>query len=129
MKPDRPEDHPEQCRPVESPERNWRYPPSGYRHHRNLAGGDDDDEEVAEPDAKRARTFALTFNVLKNAGVNDVDARNYCNAILGDAPESTFVELYGRGAIVNEANGPRRNLGLKGLPAFDMRTMKPGGGN
>ena len=58
-----------------------------------------------------------------------MDAKNYCNAILGNASEATFVEMYGRGAIMNEANGPRRNLGLKGLSAFDMRTMKPGGGN
>ena len=30
---------------------------------------------------------------------------------------------------MDEANGPRRNLGVKGLSAFDLRTMKPGGGN
>ena len=30
---------------------------------------------------------------------------------------------------MNETNGPRRNLNLKGLSAFDMRTMKPNGEN
>ena len=37
--------------------------------------------------------------------------------------------MYGREGIINKADGPRQNLGVKGLSAFDLRTMKPGGGN
>ena len=37
------------------------------------------------------------------------------------------MELYGRGAIVREANGSRRDLNVKGLGALDIRTTKPDG--
>ena len=73
--------------------------------------------------------FAATINLLKSAGVTHDDAVNYCKAIVGKADAGTFVELYGRGSIMSHANGPRRNLGIKGLGAFDLRTVKPGGGN
>lgn len=137
LKPELPVGHRDQCIPVESSDRDWRYPPNDYRHHRRLAGGDDDDDdqengddaETAEPDAKRARAFELTFNARAEAGVDEADAKSYCNEILGGASDATLVELYGRGAIVNEANGPRRNLGVKGLSALDLRTTKLGGGN
>ena len=80
LKPELPVGHPDQCIPVESSDRDWRHPPSDYRHHRRLAGGDDDDDddaETAEPDAKRARAFELTFNALAEAGVNEADAKNF----------------------------------------------------
>ena len=70
---------------------NLRFPPNDHRHYRGL-DDEDDDGEVSEPDTKRARTFNLMLNSLKTAGVSDMDATNYCNAILGDASESTFVE-------------------------------------
>ena len=37
------------------------------------------------------------------------------------------MEIYGRGGIMNEANGHRRNLNVKGLGALDIRTLKPHG--
>ena len=115
---------------LSSADRNWHVPPSDYRHYRRLAGDEDDDDgEVHEPDTKRARVFAMTMKVLGSAGVGKDDASKYCNAIMGTADAGTFVELYGRGSIVNDANGPRRSLGIKGLGAFDLRTLKPGGGN
>ena len=88
-----------------------------------------DDEDVQEPEAKRARTCALLCNSLVDASVNELDAGKYAMAMMGSADEATFIELYGRGPIINEANGPRRNLGLRGLSAFYLRTMKPDGGN
>ena len=114
---------------VASDDRGWRYPPSDHQHYRGLQSNQDDDEEVPEHDTKRARVFAMTMNVLKSAGVSEGDAEKYCNAVMGSADAGTFVELYGRGSIMSDANGPRRSLGIKGLNAFDMRTLKPDGGN
>ena len=37
------------------------------------------------------------------------------------------MEIYGRGAIVEDANGPRRALNIGGLGALDIRTLKPNG--
>ena len=115
--------------PEPSDDRDWRYPPSDHQHYRGLQSNQDDDEEVPEPDTKRARVFSMTMNVLKSAGVSEGDAEKYCNAIMGSADAGTFVEVYGRGSIMSDANGPRRSLGIKGLNAFDMRTLKPDGGN
>ena len=39
----------------------------------------------------------------------------------------TFVEMYARGNIVEEANQRRRSLNIHGLNAFDLRTTKPSG--
>ena len=41
--------------------------------------------------------------------------------------DATFMELYGRGGIVCEADKSRRDLNVKGLAAFDIRTAKPNG--
>ena len=41
--------------------------------------------------------------------------------------EATFMELYGRGGITADANATRRSLNVKGLGAFDLRTLKPDG--
>ena len=129
LKPDLPERHPDQCTPADHPDRNWHFPPTDHRHHRGLMGEEDDDEDVTEPTAKKARQFALTMNALVNAGVDPAVAKKHCAALTGQLPEASFVELYGRGAVVDEANGPRRNLNVRGLSAFDMRTMKPTGDN
>ena len=37
------------------------------------------------------------------------------------------MEVFGGGAICKEANGPRRNLNVKGLSSMDLRTCKPDG--
>ena len=37
------------------------------------------------------------------------------------------MEVYGRGGIVDEAYKQRRNLNIKGLDAFDIRTDRPDG--
>ena len=116
LNPELPDDHPNESCPDDHTGRNSRYP--------SVVNENDDDEEIGEPETKRARTFVLIADDLKHAGVNEVDAKNCCNAILGSASEASFAELYGREAIVNEANGPRRNLGVKGLSAFDLRTMR-----
>ena len=40
--------------------------------------------------------------------------------------ETRFMDIYGRGGIMNEAVGPRRSLSVQGLGALDIRTLKPG---
>ena len=42
-------------------------------------------------------------------------------------PPCTFHEVYGRGAIVQAANDNRRNLNVKGLRVFELRTDRPDG--
>lgn len=43
----------------------------------------------------------------------------------GERP--SFVELYGKGRIVEASHSSRRNLNLNGLAALDLRTAKPDG--
>ena len=38
-----------------------------------------------------------------------------------------LMEMYGQGSLVTEANNKRRPLNLRGLNAFDLRTLKPDG--
>ena len=115
LRPDLPDNHPDQRTPVDHADRDWRYPPSDYRHHRALSGEeDDDDPDTAELNAKRSRNFALMVNALVGAGFDASTAKGFCAAITSQLSQATFVELYGRGAIVKEANGPRRSLTVKG---------------
>ena len=60
--------------------------------------GDDDDSEHAEENQYRG-----TLNALVSAGVDKVNAVNKVRAIV----KATFKEMYGRGSINAEANGPR----------------------
>ena len=73
-----------------------------------------------------AMQFALTA-----AGVEQSDIDTFIQRIYGvdrNAPDTkTFFEVYGMGNIVAEANQKRRHLNLKGLNAFDLRTVKPDG--
>ena len=39
----------------------------------------------------------------------------------------SFVEVYGRGGLIHEAQGRRRDLNIEGLQALDIRTSKPDG--
>ena len=38
---------------------------------------------------------------------------------------SSFIEIYGRGSIVKDTDGPRRALNIEGFAALDIRTYKP----
>ena len=46
-------------------------------------------------------------------------------AVTGKKP--TFIEVYGRGKIVEASHNLRRNLNVEGLDALDIRTCKPDG--
>ena len=60
-------------------------------------------------------------------GCQRTDAQHRVNSMLKKEPESTFMEVYGGGSINAYANASRRNLGLKGIGALDLRTVKEDG--
>ena len=67
------------------------------------------------------------MNALILAGAGPDQARTYTAATRGKADPPTFMEFYGRGSIVGEANRARRCLNIKGLHALDLRTFRPDG--
>ena len=83
-----------------------------------------EEDEDADMDAGGV---AGMVNSLRYFGVEESKARDFVAAVA--EPLSTFMEVYGRGGIVEEAHKRQRNLNVEGLDAFDMRTSKPGGQN
>ena len=74
---------------------------------------------------------ALTMNALIAAGTDRHSARICTNTVcpvcaLKTGP--TFLEVYGRGHIMADANGTRRALNVHGIDALDLRTFKKNGG-
>ena len=64
------------------------------------------------------------------AGADRSEAIAHVKSIISSMQKTeltTFMEVFGGGAICSEANGPRRNLKIAGLNAFDLRTAKPDG--
>ena len=53
-------------------------------------------------------------SALLMAGANFNQARTYAAAVRGKIDPPTFMEVYGRGSIVKEANKARRCLNVKG---------------
>ena len=49
-----------------------------------------------------------------------VTARRYIASLTDRSP--SFMEIYGRGALVQASHGCRRNLNVNGLDALDLRT-------
>ena len=68
----------------------------------------------------------MSVHSLLLAGVAELEAKARIHAMMADQ-KPTFMEVYGRGSIMEEANGNRRNLNVEGLGALDLRTMKPDG--
>ena len=93
-------------------------------------------------------TIAL-LDVLQLNGVSPVTAANYAASLARNRPRfenlhrrmvnakrfiasltdrsPTFMELYGRGKLIEAAHGCRRNLNLHGLDALDLRTCMDDG--
>ena len=67
--------------------------------------------------------------LLQTLGADVVDAIRVASLWVqeekGRSP--TFLEAYGGGSIVEAAELPQKDLGVKGIGAFDMRTLKPDG--
>ena len=82
-------------------------------------GDSDDDMGDAADGESMVEYLVLT-------GADPTEARSKVYSMLGKRP-TTFMEVYGRGAINETANKARRNLDLKGLGALDLRTTKASG--
>ena len=92
-------------------------------------------EDVEDPNDT---IMSPMMDVLQTLGVDAVDAVDYCKRVIKDLPvvplcvigkpyQPTFFEFYGQGNLVKASHGPRRNLNLNGLRAFDLRTNKRNG--
>ena len=79
---------------------------------------DDEMEESAEDSAM------VDYLVL--VGAEPIEAKDRVNSMRGRR-STTFMEVYGGGAINECANIARRERGLKGIGALDIRTTKPDG--
>ena len=78
-----------------------------------------DDEAMPESDAMMSALIA--------AGTSPEAASNFVHRVIGEKNATTFMEMYGQGSLVAEANKQRRSLNVEGLRAFDLRTNKPDG--
>ena len=61
------------------------------------------------------------------AGVAWTCAELHTNTVCAIKNRTSFVEVYGRGHITAQADGPRRSLNITGLNALDLRTYKANG--
>ena len=66
-------------------------------------------------------------SALIGAGNDAVAAAQIVDRIFGVQHATTFMEMYGQGSLVSEANNKRRSLNLRGLNEFYLRTLKPNG--
>ena len=86
------------------------------------------DDAMAEDNADTE--MMAIMDVLQTLGVDVEDANRFSAKVIraarGDS-HPTFVEAYGTGRIVEQANNVLRNLNVKGLAAFDLRTCKENG--
>ena len=66
--------------------------------------------------------------LLQTLGVDVVEPTRVASLWVKEEPRKpTFVEVYGGGALNEAANRSRRDIGVKGVGAFDLRTAKPDG--
>ena len=79
----------------------------------------DDPDDLEDTEDKM-----LDFLIM--SGADPTEARDKVHVMLGK-PSTTFIEMYGRGSINLEANNSRRQLGLTGIGALDLRTTKSDG--
>ena len=77
------------------------------------------DDTVTGPDDMQS--------ALIGAGTDAIAAAQFVDRIFGVQHATTFMEMYGQGSLVTDANHKRRSLNLRGLNAFDLRTLKPDG--
>ena len=65
-------------------------------------------------------------STLVSMGCDRREAKDRINSMRRQK-QATFMEVYGRGSINEYANSSRRNLGLRGIGALDLRTLKADG--
>ena len=93
------------------------------------AGYDDLDDTEMEDTTGLEEHMVDSFVL---AGADRTDAIIHVKSLMRTSSKqtklmTTFMEIFGGGAICKEANGPRRNLNLRGLSSMDLRTSKPNG--
>ena len=66
---------------------------------------------------------------LTMAGARSALAQTYAAVVKGLPNEKvqTFIDFYGRGSIMKEANKARGCLNIKGIHALDLRSFRPEG--
>ena len=92
-------------------------------------------EELEDPEGDHLMSSMV--DVLQTLGISASDAVAYSVDMVKNRPlrpvqyghpyNPTMMEVYGKGNIVAASHGPRRNLNIDGLRAFDLRTVKPDG--
>ena len=113
-----------------------------------------EDDEIMQnaqslEDASHVHSTIALLDVLQTVGVCPTVAANFAASIARNKPrfhhlrdklsraqgfvysvtgkKHTFLEVYGRGSILEAAHGCRRNLNLEGIDALDIRTCKHDG--
>ena len=91
----------------------------------DMFGPDDDDpnESMDEEEIANISEEAMVDSFIV-AGAEPHRAAEHVHKLFAFKP-ATFVELYGRGKIVEEANTNLRSLNVRGIDAFDCRTLRP----
>ena len=69
----------------------------------------------------------LMVSALIAAGTDRHSAQVFTTTVCALKTGPTFLEVYGRGHIMAEANGPRRALNVHGIEALNLRTLKNNG--
>ena len=69
----------------------------------------------------------LMMSSLIAAGTDRHSARIFTNTVRALKTRPTCLEVYGRGHIMADADGPRRALNVHGIDALDLRTFKKNG--
>ena len=124
--------------PLTPPDRPWSIPPPEAQSgawdpgdmNEELILNSDPLEEIAPPDfmddEDDSRFDDPMVGYLTSLGCCPMEAEARVAAMMDKKP-TRFIEMYGRGSINHCANDSRRDLGLKGVGALDLRTNKPDG--
>ena len=112
-----------------NPDDDWMFMPDAFDSPDRGADAAMDDAAMADRDfhIDDPVSSEAMVDALIGAGTSPDAAKLFTMAIVNKDVASTFIEVYGRGAIAAEANGPRRALNIEGLAALDLRTFKPNG--
>ena len=92
----------------------------------DMDDGDLDDGLMQSLDNPEPGDDAM-ISALVLAGATLKQAQQYTLAVRGQPDTPTFMEFFGRGSVVKQANKTRRSLNIKGLHALDLRTLRSDG--
>ena len=90
---------------------------------------EEEEQDMPMDDGDSAAMVALA-DCMQILGVNAINAVRYAKQIVAQhrsGRRPTFMDMYGRGRILEAAHGYRRNLNLPGLEALDLSTCKSDG--